>query len=115
MQPPLFHFAQMRNELGERSTLTAQDAAETLQQLSVGEVLELPEVITLNHGASIHQRFSSPAVPRRYPIARAKPRTMQIIANASHVAASVLQGVLSSIATTRTRASPPTQSSDIGS
>jgi hypothetical protein len=69
MQAPILHFAEMREQLGERPTLCAQHATEALQQLRVGEMLEPPRATIVSHGQQLRAPFfgprSAPQLPER--------------------------------------------------
>jgi hypothetical protein len=113
MQPSLFHLSQMRNEVRQRLTLGEQHATQTLQQLLIRQVSELPEAIPVRHDGSIQRSFSSLTAPRRRPIACVEARGMQIIANAAHIGAQALrEGIVRAFATLE-RLSAPEPSTEI--
>ena len=106
MQPPVLDFAQMCQELSERSTFGAQNTAETLQQLRIREMFEPPELITESHEGMIPHRSARPPAPRQGAIAPTNARATQVIANAVHVVASARRGALSRVSTIFARAQP---------
>jgi len=69
MQPPVLHFSQMSDELGEPATLGVQHAPQAFQQLRIGEMFELPELVTVSHDAAYNAVFRAPQWARWLAIA----------------------------------------------